>query len=174
MAARAKSVYRCTECGAEHPKWAGRCEACGEWNTLAEEAAPRPAKPAARSRVAPGTHPAAAGAASPVKLRDVQSARASRLSSGIAELDFVLGGGIVPGSMVLVGGEPGIGKSTLLLQVAGSLTAGGTNVLYVSGRSRRSRSSCAPSGSDRRKRCNSCAKRRWSRSWRSPLRCGRR
>ncbi len=133
MAARAKSVYRCTECGAEHPKWAGRCEACGDWNTLAEEAAPRPAKPAARSRVAPGTHPAAAGAASPVKLRDVQSARASRLSSGIAELDFVLGGGIVPGSMVLVGGEPGIGKSTLLLQVAGSLTAGGTNVLYVSG-----------------------------------------
>jgi DNA repair protein RadA/Sms len=72
-------------------------------------------------------------ASAPVRLRDVQSARTSRLPSGIAELDFTLGGGIVPGSMVLVGGEPGIGKSTLLLQVAGALTAAGHEVLYVSG-----------------------------------------
>ncbi|MFP5355311.1 MAG: DNA repair protein RadA, partial [Gemmatimonadota bacterium] len=131
-ALRSKTVYRCTECGAEHPKWAGRCDACGEWNTLAEEVAARAPRAAARPRVAPGTHPAA-GASAPVRLRDVRSARTSRLSSGIDELDFVLGGGIVPGSMVLVGGEPGIGKSTLLLQVAASLTARGTEVLYVSG-----------------------------------------
>ena len=71
--------------------------------------------------------------ATPTRLRDVQSARTSRISSRIGELDFVLGGGIVPGSMILVGGEPGIGKSTLLLQVAASLTASGTSVLYVSG-----------------------------------------
>ena len=133
MALRTKTIYRCTECGAEHPKWAGRCDACGEWNTLVEEVAaraPKVAKQAAGSRLIAGT----AGAPSaPVRLRDVRSARTSRLSSGIAELDFVLGGGIVPGSMVLVGGEPGIGKSTLLLQVAASLTKAGTEVLYVSG-----------------------------------------
>jgi DNA repair protein RadA/Sms len=130
MATRAKTVYRCTECGAEHPKWAGRCEACGECNTLAEEVAARAPKGPLRPRQAPG---AVGGTAVPVRLRDVRSARTARLSSGITELDFVLGGGIVPGSMVLVGGEPGIGKSTLLLQVAASLTAAGTEVLYVSG-----------------------------------------
>ncbi|HMN09891.1 MAG TPA: DNA repair protein RadA [Gemmatimonadaceae bacterium] len=131
-ALRNRTVYRCTECGAEHPKWAGRCDACGEWNTLAEEVAARPPKAASRSRAAPGAA-SGAGPSPLVRLRDVRSARTARLSSGISELDFVLGGGIVPGSMVLVGGEPGIGKSTLLLQVAASLTAGGTEVLYVSG-----------------------------------------
>lgn len=130
MATRTRTVYRCTECGADHPKWAGRCDACGEWNTLAEEVAAPATRASARTR-APA-RPAADGAAV-VRLRDVRSARTARLSSGIAELDFVLGGGIVPGSMVLVGGEPGIGKSTLLLQVAASLTAAGTDVLYVSG-----------------------------------------
>ena len=132
MAPRTKSVFRCTECGAEHPKWAGRCDACGEWNSLVEEAAPRATKATARALPRAGASPGG-GAVAPVRLRDVRSARTARLSSGIAELDFVLGGGIVPGSMVLVGGEPGIGKSTLLLQVAGSLTAAATDVLYVSG-----------------------------------------
>lgn len=131
-ALRSKTVYRCTECGAEHPKWAGRCDACGEWNTLAEEVAARPPKAPGRTRTGPGALPGP-GESTPVRLRDVRSARTARLSSGISELDFVLGGGIVPGSMVLVGGEPGIGKSTLLLQVAASLTAGGVEVLYVSG-----------------------------------------
>ncbi|MEP7382620.1 MAG: DNA repair protein RadA [Gemmatimonadota bacterium] len=130
MVARAKTVYRCTECGAEHPKWAGRCDACGEWNTLAEEVTTRAARTSAGTRAPAGM---AVAATAPVRLRDVGSARTARLSSGITELDFVLGGGIVPGSMVLVGGEPGIGKSTLLLQVAASLTAAGTDVLYVSG-----------------------------------------
>ncbi|MCC6772950.1 MAG: DNA repair protein RadA [Gemmatimonadaceae bacterium] len=134
MPPRAKTVYRCTECGADHPKWAGRCDACGEWNTLAEEVAARAQRSAPRARgAATGATIGAVGAAAPVRLRDVRSARTARLSSGITELDFVLGGGIVPGSMVLVGGEPGIGKSTLLLQVAASLTAAGTDVLYVSG-----------------------------------------
>ncbi len=130
MATRTRTVYRCTECGADHPKWAGRCDACGEWNTLAEEVAAPPTRGASALRAAgrATTAPAAVQ-----RLRDVRSARSSRLSSGIAELDFVLGGGIVPGSMVLVGGEPGIGKSTLLLQVAAALTASGTDVLYVSG-----------------------------------------
>ncbi len=130
MATRTRTVYRCTECGADHPKWAGRCDACGEWNTLAEEVAVAATKGAAALRSA--SRPAG-GAPAVQRLRDVRSARTARLSSGISELDFVLGGGIVPGSMVLVGGEPGIGKSTLLLQVAAALTGAGTDVLYVSG-----------------------------------------
>ncbi len=123
-------MYRCTECGAEHPKWAGRCDVCGEWNTLVEEMAARAPKSVARSRTSvaiEGKSPAA------MRLRDVQTARTARISSAISELDFVLGGGIVPGSMILVGGEPGIGKSTLLLQVAAALTKEGISVLYVSG-----------------------------------------
>jgi DNA repair protein RadA/Sms len=128
--ARAKTVFRCTECGAEHAKWAGRCDGCGEWNTLAEEVVARAGKGMPRPRP-PGGEPSAGSPV--VRLRDVRSARTARLPSGIAELDFTLGGGIVPGSMVLVGGEPGIGKSTLLLQVAGALTAAGHEVLYVSG-----------------------------------------
>jgi len=128
--ARAKTVFRCTECGAEHAKWAGRCDGCGEWNTLAEEVVARAGKGMPRPRPS-GAEPSAGSPV--VRLRDVRSARTARLPSGIAELDFTLGGGIVPGSMVLVGGEPGIGKSTLLLQVAGALTAAGHEVLYVSG-----------------------------------------
>ncbi|MEO6444305.1 MAG: DNA repair protein RadA [Gemmatimonadaceae bacterium] len=127
---RAKTLHRCSECGAEHPKWAGRCDVCGEWNTLVEEAMAKSPKAAQRTRTSVAN---GAPSAAPQRLRDVQSARTSRISSGIGELDFVLGGGVVPGSMVLVGGEPGIGKSTLLLQVAASLTARGTSVLYVSG-----------------------------------------
>jgi len=92
--------------------------------------AAKAAKPVARTRTSVG---GVGAVATPTRLRDVQSARTSRISSRIGELDFVLGGGIVPGSMILVGGEPGIGKSTLLLQVAASLTASGTSVLYVSG-----------------------------------------
>jgi DNA repair protein RadA/Sms len=133
---KVKTVYRCTECGAEHPKWAGRCDACGEWNTLVEETAARlPAsKPGAARRQA-GT--AALGAGGNVvatsRLRDVRGAEDRRLRTGINEFDFVLGGGIVPGSMILIGGEPGIGKSTLLLQVAGALQDAARRVLYVSG-----------------------------------------
>lgn len=127
--AKARSVYRCTECGHDHPKWAGRCEGCGAWNSIAEEPltiTPRPAKGGRGRRGGPG-------GPEPARLRDISESRLTRWSTGLAEFDFVLGGGIVPGSMTLVGGEPGIGKSTLLLQAAARLERAGLNVLYVSG-----------------------------------------
>lgn len=120
-------MYRCAECGHDHSKWAGRCEACGEWNTIAEEpiAAPTPAK----SRKAAGRYEGN----TPQPLASVEEARLVRWTTGIPEFDFVMGGGIVPGSMALIGGEPGIGKSTLLLQTAARLRAAGRHVLYASG-----------------------------------------
>ncbi|UCF40606.1 MAG: DNA repair protein RadA [Gemmatimonadota bacterium] len=126
MARKAHSVYRCSECGAEHPKWAGRCDACSSWNTLIEEAVGR-AGGRAKKRSVDAAGPA------PVRLSDVAAERTGRWSTGLAEFDFVLGGGIVPGSVLLVGGEPGIGKSTLLLQCASRLEALGIPTLYVSG-----------------------------------------
>ncbi|MBE0590897.1 MAG: DNA repair protein RadA, partial [Gemmatimonadales bacterium] len=126
MARNARTVYRCAECGAEHPKWGGRCDACGEWNTLVEEMAARAPKRGSKDA------PAVSGA-EPVRLGDVAASRLSRWQTGLDEFDFVLGGGIVPGSLVLVGGEPGIGKSTLLLQCAGRLEGGGVPTIYVSG-----------------------------------------
>jgi DNA repair protein RadA/Sms len=136
VSAKVKTVYRCTECGAEHPKWAGRCDVCGEWNTLVEEPVARlPAGKASAVRRQGGT--AALGVGGSVvatsRLREVRGTEDRRLRTGIKEFDFVLGGGIVPGSMVLIGGEPGIGKSTLLLQVAGALQGAEQRVLYVSG-----------------------------------------
>ncbi len=129
MATKARSVFRCTECGAEQPKWTGRCEACGEWNSLVEEVA------AARARAhgRPGARTHAAAGPEPVRLDDLSSEALPRYRTGLAEFDYVLGGGIVPGSLVLVGGEPGIGKSTLLLQVAARLEAAGVPTLYASG-----------------------------------------
>ena len=137
MSAKVRTVYRCTECGAEHPRWSGRCDTCGEWNTLVEETvAPKPAaKTAGAARRLAGAKGLGEGGQVAIapRLRDVRGSASERWTSGMRELDFVLGGGIVPGSMVLVGGEPGIGKSTLLLQVAGSLQASDRAVLYVSG-----------------------------------------
>jgi DNA repair protein RadA/Sms len=131
---RSRSVYRCSSCGADFPKWAGRCETCGEWNSLVEEAGAAPAKSAAARRLAGPKGLAAGGAVGSVRrLKEVEGTEASRWTTGLGELDFVLGGGIVPGSMVLVGGEPGIGKSTLLLQVAARLQRAGHTTLYVSG-----------------------------------------
>ena len=122
--AKPKSVWRCVECGNDHPKWVGRCESCGAWNSVGEE--PLAAKPArAAGSVAIG--------APVIRLRDVTGARLERWSTGLPELDYVLGGGLVPGSMTLIGGEPGIGKSTLLLQAAGLLERAGHSVLYASG-----------------------------------------
>ncbi len=122
---KAHSVFRCTECGAEQPKWAGRCDACGTWNTLVEEAVGRAGGRAGKS--------SAASARPPVRLSAVGSGALARWPTGLNEFDFVLGGGIVPGSVVLVGGEPGIGKSTLLLQCATRLEHVGVSTLYVSG-----------------------------------------
>lgn len=131
---KAKTVYRCTECGAESPKWAGRCDACGEWNTLVEEVVARVPSTASGRRTRGAASLAEGGSiAHSARLREVKGAEDRRWKSGIDELDFVLGGGIVPGSMVLIGGEPGIGKSTLLLQVAARLQQAGLSTLYVSG-----------------------------------------
>ena len=135
--ARPRSVYRCVECGHEHAKWVGRCEACGEWNAVSEEpvvvrtGGGRRERAGAPGRAVPGrTRPFPAVAA---RLRDIATQPLARWSTGLAELDFALGGGIVPGSMTLIGGEPGIGKSTLLLQAAARLETGGRTVLYASG-----------------------------------------
>jgi len=131
---KAKTVYRCTECGAEHPKWAGRCDVCGEWNTLVEEIFNAPvASSAARRRGGASALGEGGNVATTARLGEVQGSESRRWKTGINEFDFVLGGGIVPGSMVLVGGEPGIGKSTLLLQVAARLQQSGQRTLYVSG-----------------------------------------
>ncbi|MBK1622324.1 DNA repair protein RadA [Afifella marina] len=120
--ARPKTQYVCVNCGAVWPRWQGRCDACGEWNTLQEEG---PAAPAST----------AAGRGNVVMLRPLSGKTESppRLTSGIAELDRVTGGGFVPASALLVGGDPGIGKSTLLLQAAASLARDGRHVIYVSG-----------------------------------------
>ncbi|HWP35687.1 MAG TPA: DNA repair protein RadA, partial [Thermodesulfobacteriota bacterium] len=125
---RARTVYRCQACGHPSVRWAGRCAGCGAWNTLVEELEARPARAAGR----PGAAPLVAGAP-PVPISAVVGEEAPRLVTGIAEFDRVLGGGLVPGCAVLVGGDPGIGKSTLLLQAAGRLCAAGARVLYVSG-----------------------------------------
>jgi DNA repair protein RadA/Sms len=127
--AKPKSVYRCTECGHEHPKWVGRCEACGEWNAVAEE----PAVVRTGTRERGKGHSFKRSIVPPARLRDVATHPLARWRTGLPEFDFVLGGGIVPGSMTLIGGEPGIGKSTLLLQAAARLEAAGRTVLYASG-----------------------------------------
>ncbi len=126
MPRKIKSVFRCTECGFEHPKWAGRCDSCGAWNTLVEELA-------ASSRGSGKKALATAGSIAPVQLADLQPNSTPRIECGLTEFDYVLGGGIVQGSVTIVGGEPGIGKSTLLLQCAARLEAQQVPVLYASG-----------------------------------------
>ena len=123
--AKAKSVFYCTQCGNETPKWQGKCPSCGAWNTL-EEHIDRPAAPG-RARQTP-----AGGAKQAKSISQVDSGDEIRFSTGMGELDRVLGGGAVEGSLVLVGGAPGIGKSTLLLQICNALCAQ-RSVLYVSG-----------------------------------------
>jgi len=122
----AKPVHRyiCQSCGAVYPKWSGRCDACGEWNTLVEEMLE--SRPGPVAKAGPGKRVAFVGLQG-------EAEPPPRAATGIAELDRVLGGGLVPASAVLVGGDPGIGKSTLLLQAAASLARAGKRVLYVSG-----------------------------------------
>src|ERR687894_106347 len=123
--ARSATVYACSQCGHESPKWHGRCPGCGQWNTLAEEA--RAAAPAGGrgGGSSGGGGGRAARALRPVRLGEVETPRIDRLSTGIGELDRVLGGGLVPGSLVLIGGSPGIGKSTLTTGAPGNLPAAG-------------------------------------------------
>ena len=125
--ARAKTAYRCTQCGAVTPKWQGQCGECGAWNSLVEQLPVPPGPGGARPT---GGY---AGAVTEVKrLNDVEHSPEPRVLSGLSELDRVLGGGLVPGSVSLIGGDPGIGKSTLLLQ-AGATLSDALPVLYVSG-----------------------------------------
>jgi DNA repair protein RadA/Sms len=124
--AKAKSVFSCTECGANSPKWQGQCAGCGQWNTLVETIA---------DTVPSGTN-RYAGLAGSGQLQDLSTIRPReepRQATGIEEFDRVLGGGLVPGGVVLIGGDPGIGKSTLLLQALARLAEAGQSVLYVSG-----------------------------------------
>jgi DNA repair protein RadA/Sms len=124
-----RSEYVCQSCAASTPKWAGQCPSCGAWNTLVETyVAPRASRATQRSAAA-----GRAGAAAVEPIGSVSSAEAARLTSGMAEVDRVLGGGLVPGSIVLFGGDPGIGKSTLLLQLAARVASAGEPVLYVTG-----------------------------------------
>ncbi|MFI5306358.1 MAG: DNA repair protein RadA [Polyangiales bacterium] len=117
--ARSHAVYECSACGAQSPKWLGRCPECNAWNTLVES----------QARPASGKRPAATRLPQP--LRSLSVEQAPRLSTGLRELDRVLGGGLVPGGVVLIGGEPGIGKSTLLMQVLIAMAGAGQPVLYV-------------------------------------------
>lgn len=122
-----KSIFSCQACGFESSKWLGRCPECGDWNTFVEE------RQEIQSKSAKGQHRSPETLAKPKPYDDVDGGEAPRFPSGIEEFDRVLGGGVVPGSLVLIGGEPGIGKSTLLLQVAQILARTGGAVLYVSG-----------------------------------------
>ncbi|MEO7272430.1 MAG: DNA repair protein RadA [Vicinamibacterales bacterium] len=124
---KAKTVFACQECGAQSPKWLGRCADCGAWNSLVEERSGAEAAPTGDKRYSL----AATGGAQ--LYADIDTVVAARLSSGIDEFDRVLGGGVVPGSLVLIGGEPGIGKSTLLLQAAAHFARETGPVLYSSG-----------------------------------------
>ncbi len=123
--AKGKAVFFCKECGMESPKWLGQCPGCKAWNSLVE------APQAAKTKSAYGVSPLQT--AEPVLLSEVDTGEEERIATGIGELDRVLGGGIVIGSLVLVGGDPGIGKSTLLLQMCYALAKKDRKVLYVSG-----------------------------------------
>ena len=120
-----KTVYFCQECGYESAKWMGQCPGCRAWNTFVEETVS-----SVKNKPSAGT---VQKRQEPVILKDICLTEDERQTSGIGELDRVLGGGIVPGSLVLVGGDPGIGKSTLLLQVCRNLAEKGASVLYISG-----------------------------------------
>ena len=124
-----KTVYFCQECGYESSKWMGQCPGCKAWNTFVEEtvSTKKSSSSGSSSLQNPGKRP------EPVRLKDISLSEDERRLTKIGELDRVLGGGIVPGSLVLVGGDPGIGKSTLLLQVCRNLALSGSNVLYISG-----------------------------------------
>src|SRR5215213_10545847 len=119
------TIFVCAECGHDSAKWHGRCPGCEEWNTMVEERPPTPAPGGKRA--------SSKRALKPVPLADVEAPQLRRLVTGIGELDRVLGGRLVPGSMVLIGGSPGIGKSTLTSGALGNLQAAGHKTLYVSG-----------------------------------------
>ena len=121
---KTKTVWFCKECGNESPKWMGKCPACGEWNTMVEDTVATGKKQAGNISVPSSGH-------KPMPLSDIESTTESRISLNNAEVDRILGGGLVEGSLVLIGGEPGIGKSTLSLQIP--LHCPHLKTLYVTG-----------------------------------------
>ncbi|HTD32273.1 MAG TPA: AAA family ATPase, partial [Candidatus Elarobacter sp.] len=125
--AKAKSVFFCTGCGFESARWLGRCPSCEGWNTFEDAPVVKPAKSAQGRAVAP------LRANGPLPLAAIEETRVARRRTGMAEFDALLGGGIVPGSLVLLGGPPGAGKSTLLLQLATALARDGARAVYVCG-----------------------------------------
>jgi DNA repair protein RadA/Sms len=140
--ARSATIHVCTACAHETPRWLGQCPGCGAWGTITEERANKPtggrggtAKVGIGGSAGSGAAARGGGvpAGRPTRLRDVSAPRVPRLRTGLGEVDRVLGGGLVPGSLVLLGGSPGIGKSTLLNTVLGHLEGAGTRTLYVSG-----------------------------------------
>ena len=126
MPKQSNTIFLCQNCGYESRKWLGKCPECGEWNSLVEERVVATKK--GKGRAGFVLHEAKA-----VAYGEIESQDDVRVSSGVTEFDRVLGGGIVPGTLVLLGGDPGIGKSTLLLQVADKLSTRGAIVLYISG-----------------------------------------
>src|SRR6185437_15629889 len=123
---KSATKFVCQQCGYESAKWMGRCTDCGAWNTMVETVvAPRPAASAAAATAGPIISVA------PISAPDVSALAVDRRATGSPELDRTLGGGLMPGSLVLLGGEPGIGKSSLLLKVAGNIAETGASTLYV-------------------------------------------
>ena len=129
--AKGKTVFVCQECGSESPRWAGRCSVCGAWNSMIEEKVPEFKEDDKRRRT--GSRAGGHAAGKPEKLKSVTAQTFTRMKTGIDELDRVLGGGIVRGSLTLISGEPGIGKSTIIIQAAAEIAAKEGPVLYVSG-----------------------------------------
>ncbi|HZK02347.1 MAG TPA: ATPase domain-containing protein, partial [Anaerovoracaceae bacterium] len=126
MSKKKTTVFVCQECGYESPKWMGQC-ICGAWNTMIEEKIhPQPTDDRRRRGSQGGTYNA-------IRLSEVRSGEKDRIDTGIGELNRVLGGGLVKGSLTLISGEPGIGKSTLIIQTASKIASAGQSVLYVSG-----------------------------------------
>lgn len=126
MAGKIKSVYVCSECGYESPKWYGKCPSCGEWNTMNEEIVNKSESASSQSKRSVSVY------SKPLSITEISTEDEHRYVTGISELDRVLGGGIVKGSLILLGGDPGIGKSTILLQICRKLSEG-LKILYVSG-----------------------------------------
>src|SRR5947207_2392440 len=128
-----KVVFSCQECGAQSQKWLGRCAECGAWNSFVEERAVPAVAGGGAAAASAGARYSLAATAGPRLYEEIDTVVSARLTTGIDEFDRVLGGGVVPGSLVLIGGEPGIGKSTLLLQAAAHFANGIGTVLYSSG-----------------------------------------
>ena len=126
--AKTRTHYVCQNCGYSSPRFLGRCPNCGKWNSLVEEV-----EQGQLEKTVQPTTTLTGIVAKPQKIKEIDTQKTPRVKTRLNELNRVLGGGIVPGSLVLIGGDPGIGKSTLLLQVSGQLSVEGHSVLYVSG-----------------------------------------